>query len=150
MNRCFKYIIFFLLLGAGNISYCRSAEPLRFVPQESFQELTVGVGLHAPLKGDDFGSTECYCYVMDYAVLRVIFPQGEEIDTGTGREVVRWDKQWLSGNFMIGFKSNLAGGGFKYSNISFSPAKDVAIVRGRIYGAVKYKNEWRACIIETE
>lgn len=82
--------------------------------------------------------------------IRVIFPQGEEIDTGTGREVVRWDKQWLSGNFMIGFKSNLAGGGFKYSNVSFSPAKDVAIVRGRVYGAVKYKNEWRACIIETE
>jgi len=65
MNRYFKCVIFFLL-GAGNISYCRSAEPPRFVPQESFRELTVGVGLHAPLKGDDFGSTECY--VVDYAV----------------------------------------------------------------------------------
>lgn len=82
--------------------------------------------------------------------IRVIFPQGEERDTGTGREVVRWDKQWFSGNFMLGFKSNLAGGGFKYDKASFSPAKDVSIIRGRIYGAVKYNGEWRACIIETE
>ena len=66
MNSCFKYIILFLLLGAGSISYCQSAEPPRFVPQESFRELTVGGGLHAPREGVDFGSTECY--VVDYAV----------------------------------------------------------------------------------
>lgn len=80
----------------------------------------------------------------------VIFPQGEEVDYGTGREVVRWDKQWFSGNFSIGFKSNLAGGGFHYKNSSFSPAKDVSIIRGRIYGAVKYDGQWRACVIETK
>ena len=83
--------------------------------------------------------------------IRVIFPQGkEEVDYHTGREVVRWDKQWFSGNFMIGFKSNMSGGGFHYKNMSFSPAKDVSIIRGRIYGAVKYDNQWRACVIETK
>lgn len=83
--------------------------------------------------------------------IRVIFPQGkEEVDYHTGREVVRWDKQWFSGNFMIGFKSNMSGGGFQYKNMSFSPAKDVSIIRGRIYGAVKYDNQWRACVIETK
>ena len=83
--------------------------------------------------------------------IRVIFPHGkEEGDYHTGREVVRWDKQWFSGNFMIGFKSNMSGGGFHYKNMSFSPAKDVSIIRGRIYGAVKYDNQWRACVIETK
>jgi hypothetical protein len=82
--------------------------------------------------------------------IRVIFPQSEEVDYHTGREVVRWDKQWFSGNFMIGFKSNMSGGGFHYKNSSFSPAKDVSIIRGRIYGAVKYDNQWRACVIETK
>lgn len=80
----------------------------------------------------------------------VIFPQGEEVDYHTGREVVRWDKQWFSGNFKIGFGSNLAGGGFHYKNVSFSPSKDISIIRGRIYGAVKYNDQWRACVIETK
>ncbi|WP_301385149.1 hypothetical protein [uncultured Alistipes sp.] len=79
----------------------------------------------------------------------VIFPQGEEVDYRTGREVVRWDKQWFSGNFTLGFGSNLAGGGFHYKKVSFSPSKDVSIIRGRVYGAVKYNDQWRACVIET-
>lgn len=80
----------------------------------------------------------------------VIFPQGEDVEYGTGREVVKWDKQWFSGNFVIGFSSNLTPGSFNYKNVSFSPAKDVSIIRGRIYGAVKYDNQWRACVIETK
>lgn len=65
MNRHFNIIIFGLLV-AGK-AYCQSEETSRFSPQESFRELTAGVGLHAPLKGDNFGNTES-CYVLDYAV----------------------------------------------------------------------------------
>lgn len=35
-------------------------------------------------------------------------------------------------------------------NSSLSPAENVSIIRGPIYGAVKYDNQWRACVIETK
>lgn len=81
----------------------------------------------------------------------VIFPQveKEKVDYDAGREVVRWDQGWFSGYFRVGFQSNMSGGGLRCDELKFSPTK-ISITRGRIYGAVKYDNQWRACVIETE
>lgn len=80
----------------------------------------------------------------------VVYPQGEEVEYNDGREVVRWEMSWFSGNFVVGFSNNMAGGGWTAGVKSFGSSTDVKIIRGRVYGAVKYNNEWRACIIETE
>lgn len=87
---------------------------------------------------------------VDSKTIRVIYPQGEEKDWNTGREVVKWDAEWFSGDFSVGFAYNSPGGGFKFGSLDVKAAKKVHIVRGQIYGAVKYRNEWRACVIATE
>lgn len=56
----------------------------------------------------------------------------------------------FSGDFSVGFAYNSPGGGFKFGSLDVKAAKKVHIVRGQIYGAVKYRNEWRACVIATE
>ena len=87
---------------------------------------------------------------VDSKTIRVIYPQGEEKDWNTGREVVKWDAEWFSGDFSVGFAYNSPGGGFKFGSLDVKAAKKVHIVRGQIYGAVKYRNEWRACVTATE
>ena len=78
-----------------------------------------------------------------------LFPAGEDFDYNEGREVVRWDLQWFRGNFMIYWSSN---GGFDWSKsvkvLDSAIRSDVR--RARVFAAVKYGNQWRACIIETK
>ncbi|MEG2060689.1 MAG: hypothetical protein RRY33_02405, partial [Alistipes sp.] len=78
----------------------------------------------------------------------VIFPQGEKCSYNDGREVHRWDMQWFSGNFTMSF--GLGGGGWDIKPQEISPAKNMKILRGQVYGAVRFDGQWRACIIETE
>ena len=78
----------------------------------------------------------------------ITYPQGEDVAYNDGREVVRWDLTWFSGKFIVSFTNNMMGGPWNTS-FDIGKATDVKIVRGRIYAAVKYKNEWRACIIES-
>lgn len=82
--------------------------------------------------------------------IRVIYPQEEETAYGSGREVIKWDANWFSGNFSVGFAYNSPDAGFKFGGLNISSAKQVHIIHGQIYAAVKYKNEWRACMIATE
>ncbi len=78
----------------------------------------------------------------------VVYPQGEEVAYNEGRDVVRWELQWFSGNCVIGFSTG--GNGWSTEVKEFSQAVTCTILRGQIYAAVKYNNEWKACIIETE
>ncbi len=80
----------------------------------------------------------------------VTFPQGEDVAYNDGREVVRWELSWFSGTFILSFSNNLHGGGWNTKVQSVGITTDVNIIRGRIYAAVKYDNQWRACVIETE
>lgn len=90
-----------------------------------------------------------YISTKEDKVIKVVFPQGEEVDYRSGREVIKWDERWFSGIFKIGFKYN-PDGGLKFDDLKLSPSNGMKIIRARIYGAVKYDNEWRACIIETK
>jgi len=80
----------------------------------------------------------------------IVYPQGEKIVYNSGREVVRWDQKWCSGNFLVGLRTSSSNWQISMSLKKISSAKEVSIVRGRVYGAVKYNNEWRACIIESK
>ena len=73
----------------------------------------------------------------------------EKISCNTGRVITRWDYKIFSGNFSVGFSSTI-GGKYRFDNINISSSKSVSITRGKIYGAVKYDDEWRACVIETK
>lgn len=79
----------------------------------------------------------------------VVFPKMEKISYNTGRVITRWDYKMFSGNFSVGFSSTI-GGKYRFDNINISTSKSVSIIRGKIYGAVKYDDEWRACVIETK
>ncbi len=88
-----------------------------------------------------------YTLTNDDKTILAVFPQGEETASNSGREKVIWEHQWFSGNFTIGFKLNI--GNMQFNPKNFSPNNNVEIQRGRIYAAVKYNNEWRACEIST-
>lgn len=86
----------------------------------------------------------------DDKTMYVVYPQGEEFAYNEGREQVWWEFNWFSGNFVLSFSTNLSGSGQWATNLAnFEQCTEVTIKRGRIYGAVKYDGEWRACIIET-
>ncbi len=78
----------------------------------------------------------------------VVFPQGEKYSYNDGREVHRWDMQWFSGNVLMSF--GIKGGGWSLKPKEMSPANNMKILRGQVYGAVKYRNQWRACVIEAQ
>lgn len=83
--------------------------------------------------------------------LIVVYPQGEEVAKGKGREVVNWDAGWFKGTYMLSYTSELSGGGFSFNDFDFdidSPSK-VKTIRGRVHAAVKFRDEWRACVIQT-
>ena len=83
--------------------------------------------------------------------LLVVYPQGEECAYGKGREVVKWDANWFSGTYTIGYTSTLSGGGFSVDDFEFkvdSPSK-LETIRGRVHAAVRFNDEWRACAILT-
>ncbi len=79
--------------------------------------------------------------------ITVIFPHGEGQSRNDGREAVTWDSQWFSGELIAGFKLN--SGGFSFKNIEWNPSV-IQIERACIFGAVKYGDQWRACIIGTD
>lgn len=75
----------------------------------------------------------------------VIFPQYEDKATNDGREQVNWDFRIHA---QAGVK--IGGGGI---TPTFSPVGDpekIEIRRGEIYAAVKYNNQWKACVISAE
>ena len=44
----------------------------------------------------------------------------------------------------------IKGGGWSLKPKEMSPANNMKILRGQVYGAVKYRNQWRACVIEAQ
>lgn len=80
----------------------------------------------------------------------LLFPQDEDFAFDEGKETHRWDIQPFSGT-ITGIITHVINGNttFGLDDISFGDSVDVVIGRGRIYGAVKYQNEWRACVIES-
>lgn len=79
----------------------------------------------------------------------IVYPAQQEYAEDDGREAVEWDKQWFSGNFVVGFGSNVTSQPIHYKSLSLSPAKDATIIRGTVYASVLYNNEWRECVITT-
>lgn len=81
----------------------------------------------------------------------ILYPQDEDRAEGEGKETHRWDITPFSGKVTVSVKSIINGATtFNLKNFSMGECVDVKIGRGRIYGAVKYNNEWRACVIESK
>ena len=81
----------------------------------------------------------------------ILYPQDEDRAEGEGKETHRWDITPFSGKVTASVKSIINGATtFNLKNFSMGECVDVKIGRGRIYGAVKYNNEWRACVIESK
>lgn len=85
----------------------------------------------------------------DNETLRVMYPQEEEVAYNDGREVVNWDYQWLTGGLQFILNAN-SDGTFSLKPSSFTPNMGSDILRGSVYAAVKFDDEWRACEILTE
>ena len=83
----------------------------------------------------------------DKAYVYVVYPQGEEVAYNTGKEKVRWSSEAFYGSYTVGILGS--GGSWSFKNLDFKRTSTQEIKRGRIYGAVKYNGEWRACVIET-
>lgn len=89
-----------------------------------------------------------FCPHSDYKKIAVIFPPEEHVAYNDGREVVRWDMTWFSGNFTMGYSNDLSGWrNWSYKNTSFSSAVNTDIARGTVVGAAKYNGQWKACVI---
>lgn len=86
--------------------------------------------------------------------VRVIFPQIENKAIGEGREIIRWNFDWFTGSFVLSFKKNLGTGknsfGFQNIPIEIPKINKIDISRVNVYGAVKFNNRWKACVIKTE
>lgn len=87
---------------------------------------------------------------------RAIFPQLENNSFGEGREIVRWEFEWFHKPFIVSYKSNLAGKN-SYGIQGLPPyinnepiLKRITIERVYIYGATRFNNRWKACVIKTE
>lgn len=63
------------------------------------------------------------------------------------KEKVRWGYEIFYGRYTAGIL--VSGGGWSFKDLSIKKTSTQEIKRGRIYGAVKYNGEWRACVIET-
>ena len=77
-----------------------------------------------------------------------VHPQHEITAYKEGREEINWDFKWLSGKIVVGISTDLAGS-ITTSLKDFSQSINTTILRGDIYAAVKYDNQWRACRIRT-
>lgn len=102
-------------------------------------------------RGTGFGSNKNSVYTIkfdkDKAYVEVVYPQGEEVAYNTGKEKVNWGYEWFFGNYTAGI--SVSGGGWSFEDLNIKSTSTQEIKRGRIYGAVKYNGEWRACVIET-
>ena len=78
-----------------------------------------------------------------------VHPQHEITAIGEGREEINWDFKWLSGEIVVGLTIGF-NGSITPSLKSFSSSISTTILRGDIYAAVKYDNQWRACRIRTQ
>ncbi len=86
----------------------------------------------------------------DNETLRVMYPQEEEeVAYNEGREVVNWDCQWFSGGLQFILNAN-SDGTFSLKPSSFTPNMGSELLRGVVYAAVKFDDEWRACEILTK
>ena len=139
---------------------------LYYVPFESYDtesgylEDAVAAGLeeqrsvkesYEDYRGTGFGNNKNSVYTVrfekDKAYVYVVYPQGEEVAYNTGKEKVRWSSEAFYGSYTVGILGS--GGSWSFKNLDFKRTSTQEIKRGRIYGAVKYNGEWRACVIET-
>lgn len=74
----------------------------------------------------------------------VFYPQYEDSATNDGREQVNWDFTFKGGLLLT-----IGDGGFSAAPL-FVTLDKVTINRGETYAAVKYDDEWRACVISTK
>lgn len=125
MKKLFKSILAILLLSALTLNLYADEK----VNDEALKK-------EIPLK---FEKDKAYVYV--------VYPQGEEVAYNTGKEKVRWGYEIFYGRYTAGIL--VSGGGWSFKDLSIKKTSTQEIKRGRIYGAVKYNGEWRACVIET-
>lgn len=78
--------------------------------------------------------------------LLVVVPQIEKHAYNDGREVYRFDTDWLSGNYTVGVQVYPS---IKKANVSFKAPYKAHIARGCVYGAVKWNGKWKAARIYT-
>ncbi len=78
--------------------------------------------------------------------LLVVVPQIEKHAYNDGREVYRFDTDWLSGNYTVGVQ---VYPNIKKANVSFKAPYKAHIARGCVYGAVKWNGKWKAARIYT-
>lgn len=80
--------------------------------------------------------------------LRFILPQGENIAYNKGREVEKFDFQFLPygiyAYISLGNGKGFAGNALDLPNISITK-----LDRGMVYAAVKYDGKWKAAYIST-
>ncbi len=83
--------------------------------------------------------------------VHVLYPQGEEVAINEGRDVVQWDLKGIDGSIKICRKDmKLLSKGWSVCNLSVGNVTETSIARGKIYAAVKYNGQWRACVIKTK
>ncbi|MDR2911823.1 MAG: hypothetical protein LBV38_00765 [Alistipes sp.] len=80
--------------------------------------------------------------------VHVIIPQGEDTATGEGREAVDWGMQGLGGRLSLSHRCY--DGTWSFGMKDLGRSTETTISRGQIYAAVKYGDEWRACVIKTQ
>lgn len=148
-----------------NLSNCGKTA-FYYVPFDSYDKesgyiedvVSSGLEVQRPVKdsyedyrGTGFGNNKNSVYTVkfdkDKAYVYVVYPQGEEVAYNTGKEKVRWGYEAFYGNYTAGILGS--GGSWSLKDISIKSTSTQEIKRGRIYGAVKYDGEWRACVIET-
>lgn len=100
-------------------------------------------------KGFDNNAQSIYTIVTDEDGMHVlvVYPQGEETAYNTGKEKVVWGYDWFRGRYTF---ASLYDTEWKFESLDLTPNKEIEILRGRIYAAVKYNGKWKACIIETK
>lgn len=148
-----------------NLSNCGKTA-FYYVPFDSYDKesgyiedvVSSGLEVQRPVKdsyedyrGTGFGNNKNSVYTIkfdkDKAYVYVVYPQGEEVAYNTGKEKVRWGYEAFYGNYTAGILGS--GGSWSLKDMSIKSTSTQEIKRGRIYGAVKYDGEWRACVIET-
>lgn len=84
--------------------------------------------------------------------MRFIIGKNEEVGYRKNHINKKFHSQWFSGTYVLGYSTdpNSPTASFKNSSFNIKGSK-TKLKRGIVYGAVKYKGEWRAArIIKTE
>lgn len=89
-----------------------------------------------------------YTASADDCKMMCIYPPFSDYVSDDGREAIRWESMWGAGAVTYSYK---IGESFNYRDIGFEDTMpDFSIMRGGVYGAVKYDNQYRACFIGTK